>query len=375
MIPGTRPHPHAERANAPDEQENRGLPDSTARGEETDRVATRTWRHFRCDVDPSEAGQRLDRFLAARGFLPTRAGITQLVRGGHVTVDGVVRKASYAVPAGAVVEVSVPPETPSEVEPEAIPLAVLHEDASLIVVNKPAGMATHPAPGCRTGTLVAALLHRWKLGSEWPDPTRPGIVHRLDRDTSGVIVIAKTPRALHALARQFETRRVRKEYRAVVVGLPPAEGVIELPIGRDPADRRRMQARVGQRRAARTRYERIEAFAGTPVAAALVSAAPETGRTHQIRVHLASIGHPIVGDSLYGGGHAPRGVSVGVRNVIESFPRQALHAARIELRHPDDGGDVCFVAPLPEDMASLVERLRGATARSPRSGVRRDDDS
>lgn len=322
-------------------------------------------RHLRCDVGESQAGQRLDRFLTAQGFLPTRARIAQLVRSGHVTVDGEVRKASYPVPAGAVVEVSVPPESPPDVVPEAIPLDVLHEDASLIVVDKPAGMATHPAPGCRTGTLVAALLHRWQLESDWPDPMRPGIVHRLDRDTSGVIVIAKTPRALHALARQFESRRVRKEYEAVVVGLPPAEGVIELPIGRDPGDRRRMQARVGQRRAARTRYARIEAYGAAPVAAALVRAAPETGRTHQIRVHLASIGHPLVGDTLYGGGHAPRGVPARVRTAIESFPRQALHASRIELLHPDDGRSVAFSAPLPEDMTSLVDRLRDASAGLP----------
>jgi 23S rRNA pseudouridine1911/1915/1917 synthase len=334
------------------------------------RSLVETVRRHRCHVDPSHAGQRLDRFLAAQGFLPTRAGIARLVRGGHVTVDGMLRKASYPLPAGAVVEVSVPPETPPDVVPEALPLVVLHEDAALIVVNKPAGMATHPAPGCRTGTLVAALLHRWQLGSEWPDPMRPGIVHRLDRDTSGVIVIAKTPRALHALARQFESRRVHKEYDAVVLGLPPAEGAIELPIGRDPADRRRMQARVGQRRAARTRYQVIEAYAGTPSAAALVRASPETGRTHQIRVHLASIGHPIVGDSLYGGGHAPRGVPVRARTAIESFPRQALHAARIDLRHPDDGREVSFTAPLPEDMVALIERLRDATTGARGSSVR-----
>jgi 23S rRNA pseudouridine1911/1915/1917 synthase len=316
-------------------------------------------------VDPSSAGQRLDRFLTAQGFLPTRARIAQLVRAGHVTVDGEVRKASYPVPAGAVIEVAVPPETPPDVAPEAIPLVVLHEDASLIVVDKPPGMATHPAPGCRTGTLVAALLHRWQLGSDWPDPLRPGIVHRLDRDTSGVIVIAKTPRALHALARQFESRRVGKVYEAVVVGTPPAAGLVELPIGRDPGDRRRMQARVGQRRAARTRFERLEVFGGTPPAAALVRASPETGRTHQIRVHLASVGHPLVGDTLYGGGHAPRGVAPRVRAAIESFPRQALHAARIELLHPDDGRAVAFSAPLPEDMTSLVERLREASETTP----------
>jgi 23S rRNA pseudouridine1911/1915/1917 synthase len=328
------------------------------------------WKKLRCEVDAEHAGQRLDRFLAAQGFLPTRARVAQLVRDGHVTVDGAVRKASHAVHEGAVVEVVIPPEAPPNVEPEATPLDVLHEDASLIVVDKPAGMATHPAPGCRTGTLVAALLHRWQLGTEWPDPTRPGIVHRLDRDTSGVIVIAKTPQALHALARQFENRRVHKEYEAVVVGLPPASGAIDLAIGRDPVDRRRQQARIGQRRAALTRYERLEFYGRTPVAAARVRALPETGRTHQIRVHLASIGHPVVGDPLYGGGRAPRGVDPRARAAVESFPRQALHAASIELRHPDDGRVVAFRAPLPEDMRELIAALRregGEHAESPRA--------
>jgi 23S rRNA pseudouridine1911/1915/1917 synthase len=325
----------------------------------SDAVESETaWRKLRCEVEAPFAGQRLDRFLAAQGFLPTRARVAQLVRDGHVKVDGAVRKASHAVAAGAIVEIVVPPEAPSKVEPEPIPLDVLHEDASLIVVDKPAGMATHPAPGCRTGTLVAALLHRWQLGTEWPDPTRPGIVHRLDRDTSGVIVIAKTPQALHALARQFESRRVKKEYDAIVVGLPPANGAVDLPIGRDPVDRRRQQARVGQRRPALTRYERVEFYGRTPVVAARVRALPETGRTHQIRVHLASIGHAVVGDALYGGGHAPRGVDARARVLVESFPRHALHAARIELRHPDDGRVVSFGAPLPEDMRELIAALR-----------------
>lgn len=320
-------------------------------------------RPFRCEVDAQHAGQRLDRFLATQGFLPTRARIARLVRDGHVTVDGAVRKASYPVAEGAVVEVVVPPEPSPDVVPEDTPLRILHEDGSLIVVDKPAGMATHPAPGCWTGTLVAALLHRCRLAGDWPDPTRPGIVHRLDRDTSGVIVIAKTPRALHALARQFEARRVKKEYHALVLGKPPSAGVVDLAIGRDPADRRRMQARAGQRRAARTRFERDEVFGGAPPAASFVRVFPETGRTHQIRVHLAGIGHPLVGDLLYGGGKAPRGVASPLRSAMESFPRQALHAARIELLHPEDGRSVSFEAPLPEDLRALVEHLRVLTRR------------
>lgn len=319
-------------------------------------------RRVRCEVGEASAGERLDRFLAAQGLLPTRSGIARLVRGGLVTVDGVVRKASFPVPAGAVVEVRIPPEPPSAVEPEDLLLEVLYEDESIAVVDKPAGMATHPAPGCRRGTLVAALLHRWRLAGDWPDPTRPGIVHRLDRDTSGVIVVAKTPLALHALSRQFQARSVLKGYEAVVVGAPPALGSVDLPIGRDPADRRRMQARRGQARAARTRFETVETFGRSPVAAARVRLRPETGRTHQVRVHLASIGHPVVGDALYGGRRAPRGVSGIARAAIEGFPRHALHAAWIEIRHPLDGRPLRFAAMLPPDMEELLERLRAALA-------------
>ena len=233
---------------------------------------------FRCVVTPGEGGQRLDRFLARQSFLPTRSRIAALVRAGHVTVDGVVRKASFSVSDGEGVAIHLPPPEPSWVEPEAISLEVLYEDEALIAIDKPAGMATHPAPGTRHGTLVAALLHRWRFGGDWPDPQRPGIVHRLDKDTTGVIVVAKTPAAMHALARQFSARTVRKRYHAVVLGVPQPSGTIELPIGRDPADRKRMQARIGQSRAARTRYLVTESF-GVPGIAARVDHQPETRRT------------------------------------------------------------------------------------------------
>jgi len=313
---------------------------------------------FRCTVPPGEGRQRLDRFLGRQSFLPTRSRIAALVREGHVTVDGVVRKASFPVAEGAQVEVQLPPPEPSWVEPEDIVLDVLHEDEAIIVIDKPAGMASHPAPGTRSGTLVAALLHRWRLTGDWPDPQRPGIVHRLDKDTTGVIVVAKTPVAMHALARQFAARTVQKRYRAVVIGVPrDREGAIDLAIGRDPVDRKRMQARVGQARTARTRYTVREAF-GVPGSAALLDVAPETGRTHQIRVHLASIGHAIVGDRTYGSGRAPSTVHATQRAVIESFPRQALHAASLTLRHPLDGHEVTFEAPLARDMQRLVDSLR-----------------
>jgi len=315
---------------------------------------------FHCVVPTGEGGQRLDRFLGRQSFLPTRSRIAALVREGHVTVAGVIRKASFSVSEGDDVAIHLPPPEPSWVEPEDIALDVLHEDDALIVIDKPAGMASHPAPGTRSGTLVAALLHRWRFGGDWPDPQRPGIVHRLDKDTTGVIVVAKTPAAMHALARQFAARSVRKRYQAIVAGVPRDDsGSIDLPIGRDPVDRKRMQARVGQTRAACTRYVVRETLA-TPGIAALLDVEPETGRTHQIRVHLASIGHAIVGDRVYGSGRAPASAPPPARAAIESFPRQALHAATLALRHPLDGREVEFAAPLAADMRDLLAALRSS---------------
>ena len=313
----------------------------------------------RCEVPPECEGQRLDRFLATRAFLPTRSRGAALVRHGHVRVDGILRKASFNVYAGAQIEVEIPPEEASDVEAEAIPLTVLHEDEALIVVDKPPRMATHPAPGSRRGTLVAALLYRWQFEGKWPDPQRPGIVHRLDKDTTGVIAVAKTPHAMHALARQFAAREVEKRYLAVAVGAPRARAMeVELAIGRDPADRKRMQARSDQARPAHTRFA-VRRDLGDGGAAALIEAEPLTGRTHQIRVHLASLGHPIVGDALYGGGRARTGTDFAARLAIEGFPRQALHAWRLAFRHPLDGRRIEIEAPLPRDMSDLIDAISG----------------
>lgn len=311
-----------------------------------------------CTVEAEFAGDRLDRFLARQSFLPTRSRIAALIRGGHVSVDGVARKTSYPVSAGDRIEVVLPPEEPSWVEPEDLPLEVLYEDDALIAINKPTGMASHPAPGTRRGTLVAALLHRWSLGEGWPDPQRPGIVHRLDKDTTGVMVVAKTPVALHGLARQFQERTVAKQYLAVVRGVPPLEsGLVNLAIGRDPHNRKRMEAREGQKREARTRWVVRARFGGARPTAALVECTPETGRTHQIRVHLASLGHPLVGDDLYGARRVPARAGSAVRAALLSFPRQALHAARLQLSHPGDGRALDFRAPLPADIEDLILAL------------------
>ena len=312
-----------------------------------------------CTVGEEDEGERLDRFLAARSFLPTRSRLAALIRSGSVSIGGQVRKTSFPVSVGQVVEVALPPEEPSWVEPEDIEVEVLFEDAALIAINKPAGMAAHPAPGTRHGTLVAALLHRWSLGGGWPDPQRPGIVHRLDKNTTGVIVVAKTPGALSALARQFQARTVKKRYLAVVRGAPTADsGTIDLPIGRDPRNRKKMQAKEGQQREARTRWTVRDRLGGGRPVAALVECHPETGRTHQIRVHLASIGHPLVGDEVYGARRVPPGASLAAREALLGFPRQALHAAGLGLRHPDDGRELEFHAPVPDDIGVLLDSLR-----------------
>lgn len=312
-----------------------------------------------CVVGPEGAGQRLDRFLAAQSFLPTRSRIAFLIRGGHVSVDGVARKTSYPVSVGNVVEVVLPPEEPSWVEPEDIPLDVLFEDESIVVISKPAGMASHPAPGTRHGTLVAALLHRWSLGEGWPDPQRPGIVHRLDKDTTGVMVVAKTPEALQGLAVQFQERTVRKSYLAIVRGVPrETSGSVDLPIGRDPQNRKRMQAVTGQKREAVTPWAVLERFGGQRPAAALVECKPRTGRTHQIRVHMACLGHPLIGDEVYGSRRVPAGASGAMRAALLEFPRHALHASRLEINHPVGGRPLRFEAPLPEDMHNLLLQLR-----------------
>ena len=313
---------------------------------------------LRCRVEPGDAGRRLDQVLAARGFLPTRSRVGALIRAGHVTVDGVARKASFGVPAGALIEVVLPPPEAPSIAAEPIALEVLFEDEALIAVNKPAGMATHPAPGSRHGTLVAALLARWNLGADWPDPQRPGIVHRLDKDTTGVIVVAKTPQAMHALARQFARRTVRKTYQALVFGRPRSDsGVIDLAIGRDPIERKRMSVRARRGRAASTTFEVLESFDG----AALLRVRIATGRTHQIRVHLAAAGHPVAGDATYGGTRTPPSRTAAARAALAALSRPALHAAALAFEHPTRRERLAFESPLPADLASALAALRAAS--------------
>lgn len=304
---------------------------------------------------------RLDRFLAADGVLGTRSQVTRLIADGRVRVGGRAVKAGTVLRAGDQVVAEHPLPPPIRAEAEAIPLEALYEDDWLLAINKPAGLVVHPAPGHWRGTLVSALLHRWGTSGAGFDRERLGIVHRLDKDTSGVLLIARTADALAELGRQFRSREVEKCYLALVSGVPRrASGVVDQPIGRHPVQRKRMAVRP-RGRAAVTRYEVIESFDR----AALVRAYPETGRTHQIRVHLAALGHPVIADPLYARTH--RQPDVGMT-------RQALHAESIRFRHPSSGAPLDIVAPLAADFAAALRLLRGAHLTSDRSftSVRRD---
>lgn len=309
-------------------------------------------------ADDSAAGQRLDRWLA--GALPdlSRSRIKALIEAGHASRDGAVtRDPAEPVRPGATYRLGVPAPAPATPAGQAIGLTVLHEDAELIVIDKPAGLVVHPAPGNPEGTLVNALIaHCGTSLAGIGGAARPGIVHRLDKDTSGVMVAAKTERAHNALSAAFARRDLERAYLALVWGVPAAaEGRIEAPIGRHPVDRKRM-AVVARGKPAATRWRLLRAF-GT--AAALLECRLETGRTHQIRVHLAHLGHPLIGDPVYLRRlpAAALGLDPARRSALTGFPRQALHAAVLGFVHPLTGAALRFESPLPADMAGLVRLL------------------
>jgi 23S rRNA pseudouridine1911/1915/1917 synthase len=300
-------------------------------------------------VDERGARQRLDRYLAALGTWGSRSQVQRLIDGGQVRLDGQRAKAGTLLRRGQIIAVTpAPAALPAGVEAEAIPLCVLYEDEWLLVINKPPGLVVHPAPGHWRGTLVGALLHHWRGPRPGLDPLRPGIVHRLDKDTSGVLVIAKDAATLADLGAQFRSHRVAKQYVALVWGrLRRQRGTISAPIGRHPMHRKRMAVRESGR-AASTAYEVCDQLEGIT----MLRLFPKTGRTHQIRVHLAAIGHPIVGDAVYGT-HRTRASAALIR-------RQALHAERITFRHPHTGRDVSFLAPLADDLVALRRRCTRA---------------
>ncbi len=306
-------------------------------------------------VDGAAAGLRLDRFLAGAFPEHSRARLQALIESGHVRLDGQPTRAAARLKPAQVVTIGFPPPAPAEPHAEDIPLQVVHEDAQLLVIDKPAGLVVHPGAGVRAGTLVNALLHHVRDLSGIGGVLRPGIVHRLDRGTSGLLVVAKDDATHRALVRLFASRAVEKTYLAIVLGCPsPRAGRIELPIGRDPVHRLKMSARAPRARPARSDYELVEALDG----AALVRVRLHTGRTHQIRVHLSSLGHPVAGDALYGGTRPPGCRRPASRAALQALARPALHAHRLAFVHPSTGARLELVSPLPPDLAGLLEALR-----------------
>jgi 23S rRNA pseudouridine1911/1915/1917 synthase len=285
-----------------------------------------------------ESGVRLDRYVCERLAELSRTRIQKLIADGFVTVNEQVAKAGLKLNAGDRLKVILPPAPPSPLTPEAIPLNIIYEDDDLLVIDKPAGLTVHPAPGHPVHTLVNAILSRFPHLVALSDSLRPGIVHRLDRDTSGVMVVAKNSPAQAKLTEQFRVRSVAKAYLVLVKGkLTPENGVIEAPIGRDPRNRKRM-AVVTRGREARTEYHVIK-YIGDYT---LLEVRPETGRTHQIRVHFAAIGYPVVGDKVY-----------GVKSPFLS--RQFIHASRLGFKLPSSGKYMEFKSELPSDLAQALE--------------------
>jgi len=318
-------------------------------------------------VVEDDAGGRLDRYLAQRlGF--SRSRCAALIQEGRVRVEGNPAKKSETVSPGQELEVVVPPPEPLEAEAEDIPLDVVFEDESLLVVNKPVGLVVHPAPGHPRGTLVNALLHRVKDLSGIGGKLRPGIVHRLDRDTSGLMVVAKGDEAHVALSNAIQRREVRRVYRAVAWGhLRESPLTVDAPVARDPRNRKRMTVVEGGRKAV-TRVRVRERW----LAAEYLDVSLKTGRTHQIRVHLTHLGHPVVGDELYGSGWAKGMGGSGRRwaKTLEGMARrQLLHSAELAFSHPLSGEEMRFRAPLPEDFADVVSWAREGGEEEDSSGA------
>jgi 23S rRNA pseudouridine1911/1915/1917 synthase len=301
-------------------------------------------------VDEEQDGVRLDSFLTA--ILPgqSRSQLQRLIKDGRVSGPVKDLRPSTAVRTGQEYTVDVPAPVPTEPQPEELPLRIVFEDSDLVVLDKPAGMVVHPAAGHSSGTLVNALLHHVKDLSGVGGELRPGIVHRLDRGTSGLMVVAKHDRAHHELSRQFQDREVEKEYAALVWGVVHAGRRIDAPIGRDDNDRQKMSTRARRARSAVTRVTWARHLKGV----SLLKIAIATGRTHQIRVHLSAIGHPIVGDATYGGVH--RRVAHDLRPVLR-LERPFLHAMRLSFTHPGDGRRVDFDSPLPPDLESVIDEI------------------
>jgi 23S rRNA pseudouridine1911/1915/1917 synthase len=290
--------------------------------------------------------------------LPTisRSHASRLIRAGHITVNGLIKKPGYLTKLGDVVRSEIPSPKPITSRPEAIPLSVLYEDGDVIVLNKPPGLVVHPGAGHKSKTLVNALLFHCPDLEGIGGDLRPGLVHRLDKDTSGTLVVAKNDMAHEGLSHQFKKRQVQKRYLAIVYGnMKASAGVIDLSIGRHPTDRKKMSTQSRRSRPTETRWKVKEVFSGVT----LLEIDLRTGRTHQIRVHCAAIGHPVVGDATYGGKRRWQDTSLPkAQALLKSVQRQMLHAWRLSFVHPRTGQWTGFESPLPKDMASVLEELR-----------------
>jgi 23S rRNA pseudouridine1911/1915/1917 synthase len=313
-------------------------------------------------VDESDQDRRLDAVVAAHLPACSRSLAANLIANHNILVDNQPKKPGYRVRSGQEIIGRIPAPEPVECRPEPIPLDILYQDRHIVVLNKPAGLVVHPAPGHRRGTLVNALLYHCPdlggIGGE----IRPGIVHRLDKDTSGTMVVAKNAQALEILAQQFKTRTVRKKYLALVYGdLKNDEGTIKLPIGRHPVHRNQMSTTTRKGRSAETSWRVREKFR----AVTLLELTLKTGRTHQIRVHCTALGHPIVGDQVYRSRKWLKdidrlfsGESSSMVARLKAVSRQMLHAWRLRLTHPDTGEVMTFESPIPTDMETVIEKLR-----------------
>lgn len=305
-----------------------------------------------------DKGTRLDLFIQRQLPELSRSSVKKLISQGRVTIKGASAKASYLIKGGERLEVEIPPPEAIEVEAEDFPLEILYEDKDLLVLNKPAEKVVHPGAGIKRGTLVNAILHHCKDLSGIGGKLRPGIVHRLDKGTSGILVVAKNDRAHVMLSEQFKSRDIKKTYQAFVWGAPRLrQGVIDRPLGRDRKDRKKISSRTAKSRAARTRYRVLQNYG--PIS--LLELEPETGRTHQIRVHLFETGHPVVGDPVYGKGMRrltalPKVLSERVRD----FPYQLLHALRLQFKHPITKQALDLTAPLRPEMEKFQEELKRA---------------
>jgi 23S rRNA pseudouridine1911/1915/1917 synthase len=315
-------------------------------------VAARDGSARRFVVAPAAAGQRLDLFLSQEIAEVSRSQLARQIGQAAVTVNGAVGAPSRKLRAGDEIVWVPPPVVETELRAEAMPLTVVHEDRWLVVIDKPPGLVVHPAPGHEAGTLVNALLAHVKdlrgIGGE----LRPGIVHRIDKDTSGLLVVAKDDQTMNALAAEFKAHTIERVYEALVVGAPPGpSGKVDTFYGRDPRDRKRFSSRVRSGKRAVTNWRVLARYPG----AARIEARLETGRTHQVRVHLAALGCPLLGDKVYG--RTPRDPKL--RTVAETLGRQALHARELGFVHPGTGKKLSFVSELPADMRAAREALEG----------------